>query len=86
MEIPPLWGSSTYFEAKVIIYVLRNETIITYYSFCIIIILRNGQEARKAEEIIFQTFKEIKVTWITQKPKQAENANVSNSSFSVWKP
>merc|ERR1711953_238656 len=36
---------------------------------------KNGQEARKAEEIIMQTFKEIKVTWITQKPKQAENAN-----------
>ena len=51
--------------------------------FCIIIILRNGQEARKAEEIIMQTFKEIKVTWITQKPKQAENANVSYSIFSL---
>lgn len=43
------------------------------------IILRNGQEAKKAEEIIMQTFKEIKVTWITAKPKQAENANVSYS-------
>ena len=30
-----------------------------------------------------QTFKEIKVTWITQKPKQAENANVSYSIFSL---
>ena len=46
---------------------------------CIILTLRNGQEAKKAEEIIMQTFKEIKVTWITAKPKQAENANVSYS-------
>ena len=50
------------------------------------IILRNGQEAKKAEEIIMQTFKEIKVTWITAKPKQAENANVSYSIFNLKIP
>ena len=39
--------------------------------------LRNGHEAKKAEEIIMKAFTEIKVTWITAKPKEAENANVS---------
>ena len=57
---------------------LVNDDFITIpYGPYVMKNLRNGHEAKKAEEIIMKTFTEIKVTWITAKPKEAENANVS---------